>query len=111
MTIPIIQTRSQFLIYLLTSLGFSLISPVIMNVVMEMNRKANGRGAVVLLRLISVTKIMAVRPANTKNDKIVTAFIMCFIRSTSIVEASSEKLSPVVLVDYRPMISIQKGCV
>jgi len=111
MTIPMMQTRSQFLIYLLTSLGFSLISPVIMNVVIEMKKKANGRGAVVLLRLISVRKIIPVRPPNTRNDKIVTAFIMCFIRSTSILRISTEELSPVVLVDYRPIISIQKGCV
>ena len=67
-----------------------------MNVARQMNKKANGNGAVALFKLTSVIRIIPIKPPKMKNDKIVTAFIMCVIRSTSIVDTSFEE--PLLLI-------------
>ena len=86
--IPIVQMMSQSLIYFCTSFGFSSIRPVIINVVSEINMKANGKATVAFVRLTSVIMIIAARPPKIMNDRIIKEFMICLIRSTFISASS-----------------------
>jgi hypothetical protein len=55
-----------------------------MSVVIEMNKKANGRDTVALFKLASVINIIANKPPKIRDDNIIREFMICEIRSTSI---------------------------
>jgi len=63
---------------------------VIINVVSEMKRKANGRATVAFVRLTSVIMIITDRPPKIRNDRIIKEFKIFLIRSTSISNSSKE---------------------
>ena len=63
---------------------------MIINVVSEMKRKANGRATVAFVRLTSVIMIITDRPPKIRNDRIIKEFKIFLIRSTSISNSSKE---------------------
>lgn len=50
---------------------------------------ANGRDIVALFKPTSVMKMIASRPPNMRNDRIIREFMICLIRSTSISDLTS----------------------
>jgi len=55
-----------------------------MKVIMNMNRKANGSDTVVLDNRTSVIMMIPIRPPKIRRERIISEFMMCLIRSTSI---------------------------
>jgi hypothetical protein len=84
MIIPAIQMNNQSLRYFCTSFGFSSIWPVVIRVTMEINMNANGSETDTLFNPVSVISTIATSPPKMRNDRIISEFIMCLIRSTSI---------------------------
>lgn len=55
-----------------------------MKVARNMNRNANGSDTVVLDNRTSVIMMIPMRPPKIRRERIISEFMMCFIRSTSI---------------------------
>ncbi|MFX1368638.1 MAG: hypothetical protein ACFFAY_08585 [Promethearchaeota archaeon] len=77
-----VQRVSHWLTCLFAALGLSLINPVVIRVIIDMNKKANGRATAPLVRAASVNRIMADRPPNMRKLRIINEFNTCRIRST-----------------------------
>ena len=101
MMIPIVQMINQSRRYFAVSFGLSLIRPDVMKVTMNMNKKANGSDTVVLDNGTSVIKMIPIRPPKIRRERIISEFMMFFIRSTSIPCVSYE----IVILDLRRAFS------
>ncbi len=78
------QIISQSRRYFFTKRGRSLICPVVISVVREMNRNANGRATTVFVKLTSAIRIIAAKPPKIRKLSIIREVSTCRIRSTSI---------------------------
>jgi hypothetical protein len=68
---------------------------------MNMNKKANGSDTVGLDNGTSVIKMIPIRPPKIRRERIISEFMMFFIRSTSIPCVSYE----IVILDLRRAFS------
>jgi hypothetical protein len=82
------QIISQSRRYFFTKRGRSLICPVVISVINEMNRNAKGRATVGLVSSVSVIRTIADKPPKIRKLSIIREVSTCRIRSTSIWEFS-----------------------